>query len=46
MPQPVVAYGFIDSVEDATACARLANSIVVRPAVAARLAAASERAGA
>jgi glycerol-3-phosphate responsive antiterminator len=43
MPSPIVAYGFIDSVEDATACARLAHSIVVRPAVAARLAEAWER---
>jgi glycerol-3-phosphate responsive antiterminator len=41
MPQPVVAYGFIDSIEEAAACARLAESIVVRPAVAARLAAAA-----
>jgi glycerol-3-phosphate responsive antiterminator len=39
MPQPVVAYGFIESVEDAAACSRLAQSIVVRPGVAARLAA-------
>jgi glycerol-3-phosphate responsive antiterminator len=42
MPHPVVAYGFIDTVEDATACARLAQAIVVRPALAARLAEASE----
>jgi glycerol-3-phosphate responsive antiterminator len=42
LPSPVVAYGFIDSVEDATACARLADAIVVRPAVAARLSEASE----
>ena len=44
MPHPVVAYGFIDSLEDAAACARLADTIVVRPAVAARLSAASEQA--
>jgi hypothetical protein len=43
MPQPVVAYGFIDSVEDAAACRRLAQSIVVRPGVAARIAAGEER---
>lgn len=43
MPHPVVAYGFIDSVEDAIACARLAQTIVVRPAVAGQLAAVSER---
>jgi len=42
MPQPVVAYGFIDSIEDAAACRRLAQSIVVRPGVAARIAAAEE----
>jgi len=41
MPQPIVAYGFIESVEDATACARLAHAIVVRPTIAAQLAAAA-----
>jgi glycerol-3-phosphate responsive antiterminator len=40
IPRPVVAYGLIEGVEDALACARLADAIVVRPAVAARLAAA------
>lgn len=42
MPSPVVAYGFIDSVEDALSCSRLADAIVLRPAVAARLAKVSE----
>jgi glycerol-3-phosphate responsive antiterminator len=42
MPHPVVADGVIDSVGDAAACARLAHTIVVRPAIAAQLAAAAE----
>jgi glycerol-3-phosphate responsive antiterminator len=39
VPRPVVAYGLIENVEDARACARLADAIVVRPSVAAKLAA-------
>ena len=38
VPRPVVAYGLIESVEDARACAVLADGIVVRPVVAAKLA--------
>jgi glycerol-3-phosphate responsive antiterminator len=40
IPRPVVAYGLIDDVDDARTCAALADAIVVRPAVAAKLAAA------
>ncbi len=39
LPRPIVAYGLIDDVEDARACMALADAIVVRPALAARLAA-------
>jgi len=39
LPRPVVAYGLIEEVADARACALLADAIVVRPPVAARLAA-------
>ena len=39
LPRPVVAYGLIEEVADARACALLADAIVVRPQVAARLAA-------
>jgi glycerol-3-phosphate responsive antiterminator len=39
LPRPIVAYGLIDDVEDARACMALADAIVVRPAIAARLAA-------
>jgi len=39
LPRPVVAYGLIEEVADARSCARLADAIVVRPPVAARLAA-------
>ena len=39
IPRPVVAYGLIDDVDDARACAALADAIVVRPVVAAKLAA-------
>jgi glycerol-3-phosphate responsive antiterminator len=46
IPRPVAAYGLIDDVEDARACAQLADAIVVRPAVAARLVAAVSDAGA
>ena len=39
LPRPIVAYGLIDDVGDARACMALADAIVVRPALAARLAA-------
>jgi glycerol-3-phosphate responsive antiterminator len=39
IPRPLVAYGLIDDVDDARACAALADAIVVRPTVAAKLAA-------
>lgn len=39
LPRPIVAYGLIEDVEDAYACQTLADAIVVRPALAARLAA-------
>ena len=39
LPRPVVAYGLIDDVDDARACLALADAVVVRPAIAARLAA-------
>jgi glycerol-3-phosphate responsive antiterminator len=39
IPRPVVAYGLIEDAADASACARLADAIVVRPTVAAKLAA-------
>ncbi len=39
LPRPIVAYGLIDDVEDARACLELADAIVVRPAIAAKLAA-------
>jgi glycerol-3-phosphate responsive antiterminator len=39
LPRPIVAYGLIDDVEDARACMALADAIVVRPTIAARLAA-------
>ncbi len=38
LPRPILAYGLIDSVEDASACLMTADAIVVRPALAARLA--------
>jgi glycerol-3-phosphate responsive antiterminator len=38
VPRPVVAYGLIEDLEDAHACAALADGIVVRPVVAAKLA--------
>lgn len=40
LPHPLLAYGLIDDVEAADACLALADSIVVRPVLAARLAAA------
>ena len=39
LPRPIVAYGLIEDVEDARACQALADAIVIRPALAARLAA-------
>lgn len=39
LPRPVVAYGLIDDADDARACLTLADLIVVRPSIAARLAA-------
>ena len=39
IPRPLLAYGLIDDVDDARDCARLADGIVVRPVIAARLAA-------
>ena len=41
LPRPLLAYGLIDDVADAEACLALADAIVVRPVLAARLAAAS-----
>jgi glycerol-3-phosphate responsive antiterminator len=38
LPRPLLAYGLIDEVEDAVACLALADAIVVRPLIAARLA--------
>ncbi len=37
LPRPVLAYGLIDDVDDAVACLALADAIVVRPVLAARL---------
>jgi glycerol-3-phosphate responsive antiterminator len=42
LPRPLLAYGLIDELEDAEACLALADAIVVRPVIAARLAAARE----
>lgn len=39
LPRPIVAYGLIDDVEDARGCLALAEAIVVRPVIAAKLAA-------
>jgi hypothetical protein len=39
IPRPILAYGLIDTVEDARACLEVADAIVVRPALAAKLAA-------
>jgi glycerol-3-phosphate responsive antiterminator len=39
VPRPLVAYGLIETVDDARACAALADAIVVGPSVAAKLAA-------
>lgn len=40
LPRPLLAYGLIDEIEDAESCLALADAIVVRPLIAARLAAA------
>lgn len=39
LPRPLLAYGLLDEVEDAEACLGIADAIVVRPVLAARLAA-------
>ena len=39
IPRPILAYGLIDDVEDARACLSVADAIVVRPGLAAKLAA-------
>lgn len=39
LPRPLLAYGLIDDVEDAKTCLALADAIVLRPVIAARLAA-------
>jgi glycerol-3-phosphate responsive antiterminator len=39
VPRPILAYGLIDDVEAARACLAVADAIVVRPSLAARLAA-------
>jgi glycerol-3-phosphate responsive antiterminator len=44
IPRPILAYGLIDSVEDARACLEVADAIVVRPSLAAKLAASLVRA--
>ena len=46
IPRPILAYGLIDTVEDARACLAVADAIVVRPGLAAKLAAELVRAGA
>jgi glycerol-3-phosphate responsive antiterminator len=39
LPRPIVAYGLIDDMDDLRACQEFADAIVIRPALAARLAA-------
>ena len=39
LPRPIVAYGLIEDVRDARACQALADAIVIRPSLAAKLAA-------
>jgi glycerol-3-phosphate responsive antiterminator len=39
LPRPVVAYGLIEELDDALACQALADALVVRPTLAAKLAA-------
>jgi glycerol-3-phosphate responsive antiterminator len=46
MPRPILAYGLIDDVEDARACLAVADAVVVRPGLAAKLAAELVGAGA
>jgi glycerol-3-phosphate responsive antiterminator len=45
IPRPILAYGLIDDVEGARACLAVADAIVVRPGLAAKLAAELEGAG-
>jgi glycerol-3-phosphate responsive antiterminator len=45
VPRPIVAYGLLEDLDDTRACAALADGIVVRPTVAARLAADAAAAG-
>lgn len=40
IPRPIVAHGFIDAIDQAAECAAIADAIVVRPGLAARIAAA------
>jgi glycerol-3-phosphate responsive antiterminator len=40
IPKPILTYGLIDTVEDARACLAVADAIVVRPVLAAKLVAA------
>jgi glycerol-3-phosphate responsive antiterminator len=46
IPRPILAYGLIDDVEDARACLAVADAVVVRPGLAAKLAAELVGAGA
>ena len=46
IPRPILAYGLIDTVEDARACLAVADAIVIRPGLAAKLAAELVGAGA
>jgi glycerol-3-phosphate responsive antiterminator len=46
MPRPILAYGLIDDVEDARACLAVVDAVVVRPGLAAKLAAELVGAGA
>jgi glycerol-3-phosphate responsive antiterminator len=46
IPRPILAYGLIDAVEDARACLAVADAIVIRPGLAAKLAAELVGAGA
>ena len=39
IPRPILAYGLIDTIEDARACLSVAEAIVIRPGLAAKLAA-------
>jgi hypothetical protein len=39
IPRPILAYGLIDDIEGARACLAVADAIVVRPGLAAKLAA-------